>query len=83
VLDEGRRLLDLALSELVTAGADVVLAWAMPDDPAQRLLQERGFRNLPARLSPIELHLGYRSFGDDAQLTRGALRWSYLDSDTV
>ena len=83
VLDEGRHLLDRALGELAAAGADVVLAWTMPDDPAQRLLQERGFRNLPTRLSPIELHLGYRSFVDDVQLTRRELRWSYLDSDTV
>jgi GNAT superfamily N-acetyltransferase len=82
-LDDGRHLLAQALDRMVVDGADVVLAWAMPDDPVHALLRRRGFRDLPARLAPIELHLGYRSFDDANTLDRNGLRWSYLDSDTV
>lgn len=82
-LDGGRELLAEAINRMVLDGADVVLAWAMPDDPVHALLRHRGFRDLPARFSPIELHLGYRSFDEENTLDRGGLRWSYLDSDTV
>jgi hypothetical protein len=82
-IDDTRRLLAAAVDRMVADGADAVLAWAMPDDPVHALLRRRGFRNLPARLSPVELHLGYRSLDGVSTLDRDGLRWSYLDSDTV
>ena len=72
-----------AIDRMVAEGADAMLAWAMPDDPVYPLLHRRGFHNLPARLSPVELHLGYRSLDGASTLDRDGLRWSYLDSDTV
>jgi len=82
-IDDARRLLSAAVDRMVADGADAVLAWAMPDDPVYPLLRRRGFHNLPARLSPVELHLGYRSLDGASTLDRDGLRWSYLDSDTV
>lgn len=82
-IDDARRLLAAAVDRMVADGADAILAWAMPDDPVYPLLRRRGFRNLPVRLSPVELHLGYRSLDGVCTLDRDGLRWSYLDSDTV
>lgn len=83
MVDDGQHLLDEAIDRLVISGADAVLAWAMPSDPIRTLLRRSGFRNLPSRISPIELHMGYRPLDGESILTRDELRWSYLDSDTV
>lgn len=81
--DVGRHLLKMSLDQLKEDGADVVLAWAMEDNAMYPLLRRSGFRGLPSRITPIELHLGYRPLDGLSRITRGDLCWSYLDSDTV
>jgi GNAT superfamily N-acetyltransferase len=81
--EQADQLLGRAVEVAAVAGADVVLAWSMPDDPTHKVLRHRGFRSLSPRISPIELHLGYRAFHEGISVSRDDLRWSYLDSDTV
>jgi hypothetical protein len=64
--------------------ADVLLAWALPENASYATFQRHGFINLPARLSPVEMHLGYRILDTTTkELNRSVFAFSYLDSDTV
>lgn len=80
----GNQLITAGITCLKASGADVLLAWALPENSSHRTLRRHGFINLPARMSPIELHLGYRLLGEGSeQLDRSEFAFSYLDSDTV
>ena len=78
-----RDTLSAAVVDLKRGGADVILGWAMPDDPQRNLFRQAKFSPLPSYLAPIELHLGFRLFGINEPLTRRHFSLSYLDSDTV
>ena len=80
-----RTVLRAAVQHLADAGADLVLAWAMPATATGAACRRAGFLPLPERIRPIELHLGYRPFRDGLDAMRDRRRWriSYLDSDTV
>lgn len=80
----GSQLITTCVACLKASGADVLLAWALPENSSHRTLRRHGFINLPARMSPIELHLGYRVLDEGSeQLDRSEFAFSYLDSDTV
>jgi hypothetical protein len=79
----GDELLDSAISLMKHANADVILAWALELNSTHTSLRRQGFRNIPSRLSPIELHLGYRSLNTSEKPARHDWAFSYLDSDTV
>lgn len=79
----GDELLDSAISLMKHANADVILAWALELNSTHTSFRRQGFRNIPSRLSPIELHLGYRSLNTSEKPARHDWAFSYLDSDTV
>lgn len=75
-----------AIADMREEGADIVLAWSTEKSPNRVLYGRSGFWNLPERLRPIELHWGFRQFGDtkDTEVHKRD-NWyiSFLDSDTV
>jgi len=81
----GKKLVQFALNALITKKADVCLAWCMEHTLSYSNFRKKGFKNLPNKLRPIELHLGYRAFGGDDSLLQERNNWyiSYSDSDTV
>jgi hypothetical protein len=82
---EATILLRRALREMTSGGADVALAWNLDSSPNHAAFRAAGFRHLPERLRPIELHFGARPLGS-AELPLGNRdNWylSYCDSDTV
>jgi GNAT superfamily N-acetyltransferase len=80
----GNQLIRAGIECLKASGADLLLAWVLPEDSANKSFRRQGFINLPSRISPIELHLGYRLFDAGIEkLNRSRLAFSYLDSDTV
>jgi GNAT superfamily N-acetyltransferase len=82
----GRALAEYAVAELRSSGAEVVLAWSLEHSPNHSAYRHVGFRSLPERLRPIELHVGVRPLRAPVQANLGnRLNWylSYLDSDTV
>ncbi|MDX2009475.1 MAG: GNAT family N-acetyltransferase [Myxococcaceae bacterium] len=84
--DVARSLLQFAVSEMRRSGAEVVLAWNLEHSPNHSAFRSTGFRKLPERLRPIELHVGVRPLRAPATANIGnRLNWylSYLDSDTV
>ncbi len=84
--DVGRVLLQHALAEMKSSGAEVVLAWCFEHAPNYEAFRANGFFTLPERLRPIELHVGVRSLAAPALANLGnRFNWyfSYLDSDTV
>jgi hypothetical protein len=83
---EARWLLRKVIHEMTTQGADVALAWSFAHSPNYRAYLLSGFLPFPARMRPIELHLGVRPFDKSIEpLVKGRSNWyvSYLDSDTV
>lgn len=82
----GRALLEYVIADLKASDAEVVLAWSLEQSPNHGAYRRVGFRTLPERLRPIELHVGVRPLRAPAQANLGnRLNWylSYLDSDTV
>ena len=84
--DAGRAMLDEAVNQIAAERADVCLAWTFGHAPNHAAYRHAGFRTLPERLRPIELHFGALVL-DEAQRTRieDPAEWylSYCDSDTV
>ena len=82
--NHGDQLIAAGVACLKASGADVLLAWALPENASYATLRRHGFINLPARLSPVEMHLGYRLLDTTTkELNRSGFAFSYLDSDTV
>lgn len=80
----GDQLVTTGIACLKASGADVLLAWALPQNASQGTFRRHGFVNLPAQVSPVELHLGYRLLDlRTEELDRSRFAFSYLDSDTV
>jgi GNAT superfamily N-acetyltransferase len=79
----GDELLEAAINLIKRANADVILAWSLESNSTRASLRSQGFRKISSRLSPIELHLGYRSLSTEERLVRNDWAFSYLDSDTV
>lgn len=69
-----------AIRGLRKAGADVVFALAAAGSPERTGLAWAGFVQVPAKIRPVDLHFGSRSFGPALPAT-----WhlSYADADTV
>ena len=79
-------LVNAVLRNMSHAGCDCVLAWCFSHSPAYSSFLRNLFLPLPERLRPIELHFGYRCFGDlDEAKLADKKSWylSYSDSDTV
>lgn len=82
----GEILLSAAIDDLVASKADVALAWCLEHSPNRTTYRRAGFRTLPERLRPVELHFGVRALAAPPDAALGNRRnWylSYLDSDTV
>lgn len=82
----GRVLLRHMIKEMKHRGADLVFAWSMPRSFSRAIYSRSRFLPFPSRIRPVELHLGYRTFGDlsnDFLNDRSDFGISYLDSDTV
>lgn len=82
----GRALVAAALREMRDQGAEVVLGWCLEHSPNRAAYRAGGFRYLPERLRPIELHFGVRALASGPEDALGNRRnWylSYCDSDTV
>ncbi len=79
-----RSLLSAALRDMTDEGADVALAWCLPQSPNYKSYLAMGFIPFPERYRPIELHGGVRVFDSAAMNARDRSSWylSYLDSDT-
>lgn len=73
----------VVLGDMKERGADIALAWWMKTSVAAKTLQHHGFFQLPERLRPIHLHLGYRFFSGGPMISREKFSISYLDSDTI
>ena len=83
-IHHGDELASAATSCLKASGADLVLAWALPDNVSYPCLRRQGFISLSNKVSPVELHLGYRLLDSGiGDLKRSDFAFSYLDSDTV
>lgn len=84
--DAGQALLDAAMNRLAADRADVCLAWTFGHSPNHAAYRGAGFRTLPEKLRPIELHFGALVL-DEAQRAQiedpAAWYLSYCDSDTV
>lgn len=76
-------LTNAVLADMRERGADIALAWWMESSGAARALGRHGFFQLPERLRPIQLHLGYRFLAEGGTIARDNFSFSYLDSDTV
>jgi hypothetical protein len=82
----GRILLRHMIKEMKHRGADLVFAWSMPGSFPRAMYSHSKFLPFPSRIRPVELHLGYKTFGDlsnDFLKDRSDFGFSYLDSDTV
>ena len=81
----GEALLRWAVRDLAEKGADAVLAWNFAHSPNRPAFSATGFRELPERVRPSELHFGVRALSAaDAGLLgdRGSWYISFCDSDT-
>lgn len=82
----GRQLLRHMIKEMKHRGADLVFAWSMPGSFPRAMYSRSRFLPFPSRIRPVELHLGYKTFGslsNDFLKNRSDFGFSYLDSDTV
>jgi hypothetical protein len=82
----GRLLLRHMVKEMKNRGADLIFAWSMPKSFPRKIYSRSGFLPFPSPLRPVELHLGYRTFGNlasDFLKDHSDFGFSYLDSDTV
>jgi hypothetical protein len=82
----GRLMLRHMVKEMRNRGADLVFAWSMPKSFSRKIYSRIGFLPFPNPLRPVELHLGYRTFGNlasDFLKDLSDFGFSYLDSDTV
>jgi len=82
----GRKLLRHMIKEMKHRGADLVFAWSMPGSFPRAMYSRSRFLPFPSRIRPVELHLGYKTFGslsNDFLKNRSDFGFSYLDSDTV
>lgn len=82
----GRVLLRHMIKEMKHRGADLVFAWSMPGSFPRAMYSRSRFLPFPSRIRPVELHLGYKTFGDlsnDFLKNYSDFGFSYLDSDTV
>jgi hypothetical protein len=82
----GRVLLRHMIKEMKHRGADLVFAWSMPGSFSRAMYSRSRFFPFPSRIRPVELHLGYKTFGslsNDFLKNRSDFGFSYLDSDTV
>jgi hypothetical protein len=82
----GRVLLRHMIKEMKHRGADLVFAWSMPGSFSRAMYSRSRFLPFPSRIRPVELHLGYKTFGylsNDFLTNRSDFGFSYLDSDTV
>lgn len=83
--EAGEALFQYALNDFISQGSDVVLAWCFDFSPNYAVHKNKGFRRLPERIRPIELHFGYANFNTDEKILSTRENWylSYSDSDTV
>jgi len=82
----GRVLLRHMIKEMKNRGADLVFAWSMPGSFSRAMYSRSRFIPFPSQIRPVELHLGYKTFGNldnDFLKNRADFGFSYLDSDTV
>jgi hypothetical protein len=82
----GRVLLRHMIKEMKHRGADLVFAWSMPGSFSRAMYSRSRFLPFPSRIRPVELHLGYKTFGslsNNFLKNRSDFGFSYLDSDTV
>lgn len=82
----GKLLLRHMMKEMKNRGADLVFAWSMPKSFTRSIYSWNGFLPFPSFIRPVELHLGYKTFGNlenNFLKNRGEFGFSYLDSDTV
>ncbi len=81
----GKKLLNDSHNYFIENKADACLAWCMNHSPSYRTFKKNGFKILPEKLRPIELHLGYRNFAVNEDILNNRDNWyiSYSDSDTV
>lgn len=82
----GRLLLRHMVKEMKSRGADLVFAWSMPKSFTRSIYSRNRFLPFPSPIRPVELHLGYKTFGNlknDFLKDRSDFGFSYLDSDTV
>lgn len=84
-VEDGRALLQAALSEIALAGGELALAWCLPHAPNAAAHRLAGFAPLPVPLRPIELHFGARHLATSNAPVGNRESWylSYADSDTV
>ena len=77
-------LMSSAINHMKKIDADVILAWSLEHSDNFQAFKATGFKVLPKKLRPIELHWGYRSFVTNSFLDKRE-NWflSYSDSDTV
>jgi GNAT superfamily N-acetyltransferase len=80
-----KQLITKALKDMKTSGADVALAWCLPNSPNYHAYRRAGFFPFYNRLRPITINFGTRSLRGDAKIIEDKSSWylSYLDSDTV
>jgi hypothetical protein len=81
----GEALLRFVVREMAERGADAALAWNFDHSPNHAAFRRTGFRLLPERVRPSELHFGVRPLAAaDAALLAERSSWyiSFCDSDT-
>lgn len=73
------------LRDMQIRGADVALAWCLPNSPNYRAYRNAGFFHFPLSLRPIVVNFGARALQGASSVIAEKSNWyiSYLDSDTV
>ncbi|MBK6924804.1 MAG: GNAT family N-acetyltransferase [Thermomonas sp.] len=79
----GKLAVGLAILELNSSKADVVLAWSSPAAKTRPAYRSNWFFPLPRRLQPIKLFVGMRFGPAVGECDTDELFLSYADSDTV
>ena len=85
-VNAGKVLVRHIVKEMKNRGADLVFAWSMPKSFTRAIYSRNGFLPIPRQVRPVELHLGFRTFGNldnNFLKDRADFGFSYLDSDTV
>jgi hypothetical protein len=81
-----KKLLSYALSHLKKEKVDACLTWCFDHSPNKKAFEKSMFLKLPKKLQNIELHFGFASFNEEANILLSEKKnWyiSYADSDTV
>lgn len=78
-------LITTTLKGMQLRGADVALAWCLPNSPNYRAYRKAGFFHFPIGLRPIVVNFGARRLHGASPAIAEKSKWyvSYLDSDTV